>query len=76
MKEGFPFLGYYFMLKGKKLIMRINPQTKRRIKKKLNRLEKTKPENLQAVKASYYGYLMNCNCGAFLYRNGWYKNKK
>jgi len=74
-KEGFQFLGYFFFLKGKRLILRMNPQTKRRIQRKLNRLEKKKSTNYQAVKASYYGYLLNCDCGAFLHRNGWYKKK-
>lgn len=73
MKEGFPFLGYSFHLKGKKLILRINPQTKRRIVKKLNHLDKVKPANLSAVKASYYGYLSHCHSGAFLHRHGWYE---
>lgn len=76
MKEGFQFLGYFFFLKNKKLILRINPQTKRRIKKKLNYLEKTKSPQYDAVKASYYGYLLHCNSGAFLYRNRWYEKSK
>ena len=34
LKQGFGFLGYHFLLKGKKLIIKINSGTKRRIKKR------------------------------------------
>lgn len=55
--HGFGFLGYYFFLKGKKLIIKINPQTKRRIKKKMRKLKKINAPNYNQVKASYMGYL-------------------
>jgi len=40
--KGMNFLGYKFILKGKKLIVLINSQTKKRVKKKLKRLKKEK----------------------------------
>ena len=55
--HGFGFLGYYFFLKGKKLILKINPQTKRRIKRKMRKLKKINAPNYNQVKASYMGYL-------------------
>lgn len=55
--HGFGFLGYYFFLKGKRLIIKINPQTKRRIKKKMRKLKRIHAENYDQVKASYMGYL-------------------
>lgn len=57
LNHGFGFLGYYFFLKGKKLIMKINPQTKRRIKKKMRKLKRINAPNYEQVKASYMGYL-------------------
>lgn len=57
LNHGFGFLGYYFFLKGKKLIIKINPQTKRRIKKKMRKLKKVAAPNYNQVKASYMGYL-------------------
>lgn len=57
LNHGFGFLGYRFLLKGKKLIIKINPQTKRRIKKKMRKLKKSNAPNYEQVKASYMGYL-------------------
>lgn len=57
LNHGFGFLGYYYFLKGKRLIIKINPQTKRRIKKKMRKLKKINAPNLTQVKASYMGYL-------------------
>lgn len=57
LNHGFGFLGYRFLLKGKKLIIKINPQTKRRIKKKMRKLKSIKAPNYNQVKASYMGYL-------------------
>ncbi len=57
LNHGFGFLGYYFFLKGKRLILKINPQTKRRIKKKMRKLKKVNAPNYEQVKASYMGYL-------------------
>ncbi len=57
LNHGFNFLGYQFLLKGKRLIIKINPQTKRRIKKKMRKLKKINAPNYNQVKASYMGYL-------------------
>lgn len=57
LNHGFGFLGYHFLLKGKKLIIKINPNTKRRIKKKMRKLKKIDAPNYEQVKASYMGYL-------------------
>lgn len=57
LNHGFGFLGYHFLLKGKKLIIKINSQTKRRIKKKMRKLKKVNAPNYEQVKASYMGYL-------------------
>ena len=57
LKQGFGFLGYHFLLKGKKLIIKINSGTKRRIKKKMRKLKKINAPNYDQVKASYMGYL-------------------
>lgn len=57
LKHGFGFLGYYFFLKEKRLIIKINSGTKRRIKKKTRKLQKINAPNYEQVKASYMGYL-------------------
>ena len=57
LNHGFGFFGYYYFLKGKRLIIKINPQTKRRIKKKMRKLKKINAPNYEQVKASYMGYL-------------------
>ncbi len=57
LNHGFGFLGYYYFLKGKRLIIKINPHTKRRIKKKMRKLKKINAPNYEQVKASYMGYL-------------------
>ena len=57
LKHGFGFLGYYFFLKEKRLILKINAGTKRRIKKKMRKLKSLNAPNYNNVKASYMGYL-------------------
>lgn len=64
--QGFGFLGYYFFLKDKRLIVKLNSQTKRRIKKKMRKLKKINAPNYQAVKASYMGYLQVANTKSLL----------
>ncbi len=56
LNHGFGFLGYQFLLKEKKLIIKINSDTKRRIKRKMRKLKKIKAPNYNQVKASYMGY--------------------
>ena len=69
-KKGFNFLGYKFFLKGKKLIIMINNQTKKRVKKKLRRLKKSDKNKYTLVRASYKGYFMKANTGNFIYKSG------
>ncbi len=57
LNHGFNFLGYQFLLKGKRLIIKINSATKRRIKKKMRKLKHLNASNYEQVKASYMGYL-------------------
>lgn len=68
MKKGFNFLGYKFFLKGKKLIIIINNQTKKRIKKKLRRLKKKDKFKYSLVRASYKGYFMKAHTGNFIFK--------
>ncbi len=69
MKKGFNFLGYKFFLKNKKLIVLINNQTKKRVKRKLRRLKKKNSPRYPLVKASYKGYFMRAHCGYFIYKS-------
>lgn len=69
MKRGFNFLGYKFFLKGKKLIVIINNQTKKRIKRKLRRLKKKDSSKYALVRASYKGYFMRAHCGNFIFKS-------
>lgn len=57
LKNGFGFLGYYFLLKNKRLIIKINSSTKKRIKKKMKKLKQINADNYNLVRASYMGYL-------------------
>jgi len=75
-KEGLNFLGYRFLLKKKKLLVLMNKDTKKRIIRKLNKLEKKKPENYESVLASYKGYLMNCSSKGFMYKHKWFSKEK
>lgn len=67
--KGMNFLGYRFILKGKKLILLINSQTKKRVKKKLKRLKKKNAPNYDQVLASYNGYFKVANCRNFLHKS-------
>lgn len=69
LSKGMNFLGYRFILKDKKLIMLINSQTKKRVKKKLKRLKKKKALNYSQVLASYNGYFKVAHSGNFLYHS-------
>lgn len=62
---GFNFLGYYFFLKNKRLIIKINSNSKRRIKKKIKKLYKEKSLDIVSVKASYKGHLKFANSKEF-----------
>ena len=62
LNNGVSFLGYRFKLTNKKLTIRINNQTKRRIKRKIKNLKIYNQEKLARVRASYKGYLSYSNC--------------
>lgn len=66
--NGFNFLGYNFVLKNKKLIIKINSQTKRRIKKKMKKLKQDEAANYELVVASYKGYFKIANAKALTYK--------
>lgn len=61
--EGFEFLGYKYIRKKNKLIIKIKNQTKRRFKRKMKKLYKLYYQNqinynlIRQVKSSYIGYL-------------------
>lgn len=61
MKHGVNFLGYRFILKNKKLIIKIRNDSKKRIKKKYKYLSVNDYEKFLRVKASYNGYLKIAN---------------
>lgn len=69
LNKGINFLGYKFKLKEKKLLILLNNQTKKRVKRKLKRLKKQKKSNYKQVLASYNGYFMVANTKYFLYKN-------
>ncbi len=66
--KGLNFLGYKFKLKGKKLIILINNQTKKRVKRKLRKMKKRKAKNYNQVKASYNGYFKMANAKNFVHK--------
>lgn len=61
LKNGFNFLGYKFVLKKKRLIMKINNRNKYRIKKKINELNKS----------GYKGYLIVADTKSLIHKNKW-----
>ena len=62
LNKGFNFLGYNFKLKEKRLIIKINNKTKKRIKRKIKNLKIYNQKKLKLVRASYKGYLQLSNC--------------
>ncbi len=69
LNRGMNFLGYKFILKEKKLIVLINSQTKKRVKKRLRRLKKKNAPNYSQVLASYNGYFKVAHSRNFLYHS-------
>jgi len=69
--HGFPFLGYKFILKNKKLYILLNPNTKKRIVKRLKKYKNNKEKRLEILK-NYNGYLKPANSRAFVM----YQSKK
>lgn len=68
MKRGINFLGYRFILKNKRLIILINQQNKKRIKRKLRKLKKKDFNKYQEVVASYKGYFQVAHSKEFMHR--------
>jgi len=65
MHHGFPFLGYKFLLKGKKLYLLLNPNTKKRIVKRLKKYKNNKEKRLEILK-NYNGYLQPASSRGFV----------
>lgn len=63
--KGFPFLGYKFLLKGKKLYILLNPNTKKRIMKRLKKCKNNSEKRCQILK-DYNGYLSPAISGGFI----------
>lgn len=70
-KEGFEFVGYRFISKNGKLLMRVKNSTKNKMKRKLLVLPRYDEEKYVRVKASYKGVIQYCTCKS-LY-NKYYK---
>lgn len=58
-KQGVSFLGFRYLLKDKKIIVKINNSTKRKFRRKMKRLEGNH-KRYQQVLASYHGHFRYC----------------
>lgn len=67
--HGFCFLGYRFVLKGKKLLMLLSSDTKKRVIKRVKYIKKNKPESLDKTLAGYNGYLNRAASGSFRFKH-------
>ncbi len=65
--KGFTFIGYRFILKDNKLVIRINNKVKTRMKRKIKYLTINDKEKLIRVKASYYGYMKRASTNFLQY---------
>ena len=74
LSKGIVFVGYRFLLKGKKLYILMSQKNKKKIVKKLNKKQNNK-KKYELVKASYKGYIINCQCNSFLYKHKWFKKE-
>ncbi len=74
-KNGIDFLGYRFYLKDNKAILKVRNNTKKRFKRKMNKLYKLYNNNLinfnrvRCVRDSYFGHLRYGNCNGLIYEN-------
>ena len=68
LSEGITFIGYSFILKNNKLVIRINNKGKTRIKRKIKYLSIYDKEKLIMVKASYYGYMKIANSNYLIHK--------
>ena len=67
LSSGFTFIGYRFILRNNKLIIRINNKVKTRIKRKIKYLSIYDKDKLVRVKASYYGYMKRASTNYLQY---------
>lgn len=76
-KRGINFLGYRFILKNKRLIVLINQKNKRKIKRRLHKLQKKNNiEKYKEVVVSYSGYFQNAHAREFRHSLNLKKEKK
>ena len=74
-KNGIDFLGFRFIIKNNKVIMKVRNNTKKKFKKKLKKLyilydeEQVKFEELRCVRDSYLGHLKHGNCNNLIFNN-------
>ena len=68
LSNGFTFIGYRFILRNNKLVIRINNKAKTRIKRKIKYLSVYDKEKLVRVKASYYGYMKRASTKFLQYK--------
>ncbi len=69
LKSGVNFLGYKFILKNKKLIILLNNQTRKKIKRKLRKARKNNINFYRKSLASYNGYFKVSTTNNFVYKN-------
>ncbi len=69
LKSGVNFLGYKFILKNKKLIILLNNQTRKKIKRKLKKARKNDINFYKKSLASYNGYFKISTTNNFVYKN-------
>ncbi len=69
LKSGVNFLGYKFILKNKKLIILLNNQTRKKIKRKLRKARKNNINFYKKSLASYNGYFKVSTTNNFVYKN-------
>lgn len=65
LSNGVTFLGYTFKTKNKKIIIRYNTNTSRRIARRLKNLKKFDYEKYEKSKGSYKGFLSKCNTSLY-----------
>lgn len=69
LKSGVNFLGYKFILKNKKLVILLNNQTRKKIKRKLRKARKNNINFYKKSLASYNGYFKVSTANNFVYKN-------
>lgn len=69
LKSGVNFLGYKFILKNRKLVILLNNQTRKKIKRKLRKARKNNINFYKKSLASYNGYFKVSTTNNFVYKN-------